>query len=383
MSKFISTVSRRIGSSYIAKSQLVWHSNEMLFNTAAAVSLSSSSSSFLNIASPLQQHQIRTFSESSSPKPLTPYYEKKKKDKEYRRQVYDRRMANKLKKQLYQKHRIKGVRKKRFNDWFFKYIEDQDYHIGQALDENLDMRVRVVSVLQREPIVTHDRPQWEVDFDQLTQYLSQYGLTFPPGTDLSPDPVDVIPQEEFYKMTDEDLYHKLLPKGLVPMPRITEDDEAGNVKSMNRKLPLRLYLTTKFVAGTEKDKSSDEKKKGGNVWTFPSTIAKENETMLDAALRVFAETLAPGKELETWSPGTCPMVAAVVPYSESERALPQNAGYYGEKLFYFRIQCDSGDIKCTKAVQDYAWLSRAEMVEKARDEQGDDAAMLLEYLLVE
>ena len=60
---------------------------------------------------------------------------------------------------------------------------------------------------------------------------------------------------------------------------------------MNRKLPLRLYLTTKFVADTEKDKSSDGEKKDENVWTFPSTIARENETMLDAALRVFAETL--------------------------------------------------------------------------------------------
>jgi len=59
--------------------------------------------------------------------------------------------------------------------------------------------------------------------------------------------------------------------------------------------------------------------------------------------------------------------------------------YYGEKIFYFRVQYDTGDVNekvLKKAnVDDWGWLAKEEMVEKVTEERGAHQAKFFHYML--
>jgi hypothetical protein len=59
--------------------------------------------------------------------------------------------------------------------------------------------------------------------------------------------------------------------------------------------------------------------------------------------------------------------------------------YFGEKIFYYRVQLDTGDVDesvCLKSgMKDYAWLSREEIVERVGGERGEHQAKFFHYIL--
>lgn len=71
----------------------------------------------------------------------------------------------------------------------------------------------------------------------------------------------------------------------------------------------------------------------------------------------------------------------VVEYSDEEKE--NNGGFFGEKIFYMRVQHEDGDVKTSKVskMEDWGWLAREEMVEKVTAEKRDEAALFYKYML--
>ena len=91
-----------------------------------------------------------------------------------------------------------------------------------------------------------------------------------------------------------------------------------------------------------------------------------------------------GENLTLWCPGHAPMAVNFRVYSKNmPEEFTQN--YYGEKIFYYRVQYDSGDVDenvCLKnGMKDYAWLTREEIVERITEERGANQAKLFHYML--
>jgi len=250
-----------------------------------------------------------------------------------------------------------GAKKKEFKAWFDKRKVFQEISDRKARQLGLDWSIRVVAVLERLPIVTPDKPQWEVDFMELDAYLKSYGKQYPkelgmgePGT-----PAPVLTEEELIA---------LLPEGFTPAPRVTEADKTGNVKTMDRRLASRVYLA---VQRTEKENTK---------WGFPSVSVEGEETLLEAAQRAVAQVA--GKELELWcgSNSPCAMDMSIPP--EDQRV----DGKYGTKTFFMRVQHDEGNVdEETLNGLDYAWLDRSEMVERVLAERGVGPSKFYHYML--
>ena len=133
-----------------------------------------------------------------------------------------------------------------------------------------------------------------------------------------------------------------------------------------------MYLTVKACEGN----------KNGPRWTLPSVIPENDETLLQAAQR--AVSVAAGDDLVLWCPGNAPMAINFRQYNKNlSEDFRQN--YYGEKILYFRVQHDSGDVDesvCLKnGAKDYAWLTREEVVEVVGKERGEHQAKFFHYML--
>jgi large subunit ribosomal protein L46 len=157
----------------------------------------------------------------------------------------------------------------------------------------------------------------------------------------------------------------LLPKGYTPAPRETEADLSGEVRTLNRRLKTRVYLTVEESSGN-----------GQSYWGFPVTWVKEDETLLDASKRALIERVGP---LELYCPSNCPMAVNVSPYSKEKQ---KETGKFGAKTFFMKLQYDSGDVNpSVMKAKDFAWLARDEVVEKIRAQSGEFQSKLYHYLL--
>lgn len=156
-----------------------------------------------------------------------------------------------------------------------------------------------------------------------------------------------------------------------PAPRETEADATGNIKTRDRQLKTRVYLALKTAA---------EGNQSGPRWTFPSAIVRSDETMLDAAQRAVSDAV--GSDLALWCPGNAPMTVNLRVYNKN---LPEGfrENFYGEKIFYYRVQYDHGDVDdgALKAGDDYAWLTREEMVDRVTEERGKHQAKFYHYMM--
>ena len=103
---------------------------------------------------------------------------------------------------------------------------------------------------------------------------------------------------------------------------------------------------------------------------------REDETLLDAAKRAVEEKV--GGTLEIYYPSNCPMAVDIKVYSKED----QKQNIYGEKTFFMVVQYDEGKVdKSGIHVDDFAWLEKSEVVERIKEEQGEDKSKLYQYLL--
>jgi large subunit ribosomal protein L46 len=152
----------------------------------------------------------------------------------------------------------------------------------------------------------------------------------------------------------------LLPEGFKPAPRETEADATGDVKTRERKLKTRVYLAVQDAT---------------DGWSVPTTYVNESETLLDAAKRAVPEAV--GTDLKIYCPSNCPMAVDMKVYDKEEQT-----EYFGEKIFFFRVQWDDGDVvEADMKAKDYGWLAREEMTERVKAEKGDIASKFYHYFM--
>lgn len=248
---------------------------------------------------------------------------------------------------------------------------------------NKPWKVKVACVVERLPVVTPDKEKWETDFMEVQAYLSQFARTFPADTPFGPPAESDLPPGFKHPITEEDVL-ALLPENFQPAPRVTEADHTNDTKSLERKLPQRIFLTIRDTAGAGKDgvvvpNNNVNDNDNSKVWTFPTTVANKDETLLETAKRISKETF--GDNLDIFSVGNCPMAADLLVYNEDTH--PEKDLYFGEKIFYFKVQRLGGDVDphAFSPEKDYAWLSKEEIVEKVIQERGFGVARLHHYLL--
>lgn len=146
---------------------------------------------------------------------------------------------------------------------------------------------------------------------------------------------------------------------------MTEADKSGDIQTLNRQLKTRVYLSIR----------PDD----AQGWDLPTVSLNENETFLEGAKRATATVAGDDLILRCFS--NCPMGVDVVEYTEEEKKA--NDGFFGEKIFYMRVQYEDGDVEKSKVskMNDWGWLARDEMAEKASAEKGEEAASFYKYML--
>lgn len=289
---------------------------------------------------------------------LDQYSAEKEAAKQHRINLYNAKISRKEGLKTRQDQEKKNHKKKQFRTWFDAMASNQAYLDREARRQGKQWKIKVAAMVERLPVVTPDRPQWELDFLNLKAELGRYdGIAYPKELGF-PDPIDdrVLSEQELMD---------LLPEGFTPAPRETEADKSGDIQTLNRQLKTRVYLSIR---------NND-----AQGWHLPTASLKEDETFLDGAKRA-TEHVA-GDELILRCFSNCPMGIDVVEYSDEEKE--NNGGFFGEKIFYMRVQHEDGDVKTSKVskMEDWGWLAREEMVEKVTAEKRDEAALFYKYML--
>jgi len=272
------------------------------------------------------------------------------------------------------KVRRKGVdryeKKRAFRAWHEAQCKQMNILDRRARQANMPFMIRVFAVVERLPIIFPDEEDWEKDFVELKAYLECFGAVYPEDAPFMPKESE-NPGDDY--MTDEQLYAQL-PEGFVLMPRVTEEDKSGNVRSTNRKLAERIYLTIKENENAVLEERIKDR------WTYPSATVQETETMLDAVQRAIRNSA--GTNMDVWCPSNAPMGVQMRGYNTSQR---ESSGFFGEKLFFYKVQYDAGEVATNlpsnQAPKDFAWLSRDEIVSRFEHDWGHQASKFQYYFL--
>ena len=282
------------------------------------------------------------------------YYNKKKEAKEYRRELYEKRMERQERIKTRRSNGPRDALRREFRAFFIKKKVDEEYMERKARQARLDWKIDVAVILERQNIVMPDKEPWQVEMENLQAYLGRYGKMYPEKLVNYDYDADAA-------YTDEELL-KLLPEGFTPAPRETVADESGDVRTTERKLKTSIYLTVQ----DDQDK-----------WMLPTVSLNPDETLLEASKRALADQIGP--EIEFWCPSNCPCAVDMVALPPEERS---KSGMYGTKTFFMKVVHDEGQVsKDSMKLKDYAWLDRGEITEKMRKEHGDYMAKFYHYLM--
>ncbi|KAL9137638.1 MAG: hypothetical protein Q9175_001157 [Cornicularia normoerica] len=132
-----------------------------------------------------------------------------------------------------------------------------------------------------------------------------------------------------------------------PMPRVTEADKAGDMKSLNRALQKTLYLVVS---------------RGKGQWEFPSAELARQESLHTGAERIIVQT--GGLNMNTWVVGNIPIGHQVYNYSQGIVNEESGSLLRGEKLFFMkaRILAGQANLKDNQfGLEDFQWLAKEEI----------------------
>jgi hypothetical protein len=307
-------------------------------------------------------------------KTLQSYNEHKKSQKKYRTKLYQskiNRKQNILPNRRNKKSdpKLKNQKKKEFHNWFDIKRNNERYYMREARRLGKGWKVKVGIMLERLPVVTDEREDWELEYMYMkANYDRERSIVYPKEIEGFGDPMDkeVLTLEELMEQ---------LPEGYKPAPRITEDDKNNNIQSLNRKLAHRVYLTLR-----ENDDSG---------WSLPIITMDQNEnsagngdvngeSFVDSVKR-YMKSNAMTKELTYRCLSNCPMGVDVIKYDNETGA---DTEYFGEKIFYMRVQYEDGEVvNKANSVDNWGWLERSEMVDRVKAEKGEDASLFYKYML--
>lgn len=282
-----------------------------------------------------------------------PYTNAKKAAKEKRADLFQSRLERAERIKTRREGRDVGVKKRLFDAWFDKKKTWEQIQDRKARQAGLEWRIDCSVIIERLPIVTPNLPPWAEEMETLMDYLNSFGKDYPKELNLGDRlPMGVV-------MSDEELFSQL-PEGYTPGPRVTEADKNGDVKTMKRRLPERVY----FIA------------QQNGSWAFPTVTLTEGETMLDAAKRGVHTSV--GKAMDIYYLSNCPLAVNMVLFSETERV---TQGVFGTKTFFMKVQHDEFDATLGDDFDDYAWLARDEITHRMKAQNGEHASQFYHYIL--
>ncbi|CAB9511315.1 39S ribosomal protein L46, mitochondrial [Seminavis robusta] len=306
----------------------------------------------LNIMLPV----TRSFSSSTH----EAYWKEKKASKRFRTEQYAKQQANKAKVERRRDGKPKHARRKQFESWFKPKQAMEAYSNRQAKRVGMEWKLQVAVLLERLPVVLPDKPQWEGDYEVLRTYLDQFGRDYPEWLFGKQDEI-----MEIEDLTDEAFLENHLPRGFVPAPRETEADLNGDVRTLDRRLKTRVFLAVKDTAPS-----------GDEVWQLPTVAVEDGETLLQTAKRAISDKVGDG--LDVWYASNCPMAVDVQVFEGEE----QGDGYFGTKTFFMPVQYDEGTLSQEDIfVKDFAWLEKSELVDRMKEQHGEEPSKLYHYML--
>lgn len=292
------------------------------------------------------------------------YNERKAAAKQLRRETWDRHQQRLERLKTRRDNSPKDVKKTVFRSWWDKEMEYHNKLRRTAKQEGKPWRIRVAVMVERPNVVMPDYEDYELEWMDLKNYLMSYGKQYPDETKFMFEPDK--PEDHIIE-SDEDMLAGL---PFVPAPRETEADASGNVKTLDRQLKTKVFLAVK---------SGAEGNRNGPRWTLPSAIPQEDETLLQTAERAVSEAV--GEDLQLWLPSNAPMTINYRVYNKN-MAEDFRGNYFGEKIFFYRLQYDSGDVdEEAMTADDYGWLTREEVVDRITDERGRHQAKFYHYML--
>ncbi|KAI8346901.1 39S mitochondrial ribosomal protein L46-domain-containing protein [Choanephora cucurbitarum] len=124
------------------------------------------------------------------------------------------------------------------------------------------------------------------------------------------------------------------------LSRETEADRKNDTKSLDRSLQKTLYLVVK---------KNDE----ANPWQFPQGPVDSSEYLHEAAERTLKQEC--GVDMDTWFVGRQPI--GVFKQASTK-------GAEGSKTFFMKARIYAGQVKPSKEVSDFAWLTKQELASK-------------------
>ncbi|KAF2112552.1 39S mitochondrial ribosomal protein L46-domain-containing protein [Lophiotrema nucula] len=139
-----------------------------------------------------------------------------------------------------------------------------------------------------------------------------------------------------------------------PMPRVTEADRRGDVKSLDRALQRTLYLLVKNREGR---------------WGFPEARLIGKESLHNAAERVIIQSA--GLNMNTWVIGNVPIGHHEHKHLPEYLQKAENQKELGLKTFFMKVRIMAGqaDLKDNKlGLTDFKWLAKEE-IEKSVEER--------------
>ncbi|KAF2836689.1 50S ribosomal subunit L30 [Patellaria atrata CBS 101060] len=132
-----------------------------------------------------------------------------------------------------------------------------------------------------------------------------------------------------------------------PMPRETEADRKGDVRSLDRKLARTLYLLVKDKTGR---------------WCFPSDRLVGKEILHLAAERIIVQ--AGGINMNTWVVGNAPVGHYSRPFRTPVVDSAKGIEELGEKVFFMKARILAGQANLKEnalELTDFQWLAKEEI----------------------
>lgn len=129
---------------------------------------------------------------------LDQYSAEKEAAKQHRINLYNAKISRKEGLKTRQDQEKKNHKKKQFRTWFDAMASNQAYLDREARRQGKQWKIKVAAMVERLPVVTPDRPQWELDFLNLKAELGRYdGIAYPKELGF-PDPIDdrVLSEQE-------------------------------------------------------------------------------------------------------------------------------------------------------------------------------------------
>lgn len=121
---------------------------------------------------------------------LQQYEAEKKAAKDRRTELYDKKVERKEGLKTRQNPEKKNFLKNQFRQWFDNMASKQAYLDREARRQGKEWKINVAAMVERLPIITPDREQWESDYMQLQSELSRYDdIAYPKELGFE-DPID-------------------------------------------------------------------------------------------------------------------------------------------------------------------------------------------------